>query len=86
MFNNQFVVRIFVVIVASWGSAGVLQGQRSIAGSTVGSPAVMDRMLQFASQHQIRPLVEQFTMTEANSAMSHVREGKPKYRVVLANN
>lgn len=68
------------------GVMPLIMGQRSIAGSTVGSPAVMDQMLQFASQHQIRPLVEQFTMSEANSAMSHVREGKPKYRVVLANN
>ncbi|MDG1511385.1 MAG: NAD(P)-dependent alcohol dehydrogenase [Mariniblastus sp.] len=68
------------------GVMPLILGQRTIAGSTVGSPAVMEQMLQFASRHQISPLVEQFAMSSANSAMSHVREGKPKYRVVLANN
>ncbi len=63
----------------------LILGQRTIAGSTVGSPAVIQEMLQFASRHQISPLVEQFPMSEANSALNHVRQGKPKYRVVLAN-
>ena len=27
MFNNQFVIRIFVVVLTSWGAAEVLQGQ-----------------------------------------------------------
>ena len=68
------------------GVMPLIMGQRSIAGSTVGSPAIMDQMLQFASRHQIRPLIEQFPMSKANEAMEHVRTGKPKYRVVLANN
>ncbi len=67
------------------GVMPLILGQRSIAGSTVGSPAVIQEMLQFANRHQISPLVEQFPMSEANSALNHVREGKPKYRVVLAN-
>lgn len=67
------------------GVMPLILGQRTIAGSTVGSPAVIKEMLQFASRHQISPLVEQFPMSEANSALKHVRQGKPKYRVVLAN-
>lgn len=66
------------------GVMPLILGQRTIAGSTVGSPAVMDQMLQFARRHNINPVVEQFPLSEANTAISHVRHGRPKYRVVLA--
>ena len=42
------------------GVMPLILGQRTIAGSTVGSPAVMQQMLQFARRHNINPVVEQF--------------------------
>lgn len=61
----------------------LLDGQRSISSSPVGSPAVIAQMLEFAARHNIQPLVEVFAMDDVNAAIKRLREGSPRYRVVL---
>jgi uncharacterized zinc-type alcohol dehydrogenase-like protein len=63
---------------------GLLMGQRSISGSAVGSPSVMSEMLDFASRHDIKPVIETFAFEDINKAVERVRSGDAHYRVVLA--
>ncbi|CAH0533596.1 Aldehyde reductase Ahr [Vibrio stylophorae] len=61
----------------------MIMGQKSVSASPVGSPANIRKMLEFAHQHQIQPLIEVFPFTEINTALDRVRSGKARYRVVL---
>jgi uncharacterized zinc-type alcohol dehydrogenase-like protein len=69
----------------SIGVFGLLVGQRSVSGSPSGSPAAVDRMLDFASRHGVAPVVEEFPMSQANQALAHLEAGKARYRIVLKN-
>lgn len=61
----------------------LIMAQRSVSGSPVGSPATIAKMLQFAVQHDIKPVVEMFKFEQINEAIAHVASGKARYRVVL---
>ncbi len=63
----------------------MLQGQRSIKGSPLGSPATTAAMLDFAARHGITPVVESFPFDRVNDAMETIRSGRPRYRVVLTH-
>lgn len=63
----------------------LIMAQRSVSGSPVGSPATLVKMLDFAVRHGIEPITEQFTFTDINKAISHLRSGKARYRVVLSH-
>lgn len=63
----------------------LLMGQRSVSGSPVGSPATIEKMLEFANLHQIRPQVETYPMDRINDAFDHLKSGKARYRIVLSN-
>ncbi len=63
----------------------LIVGQRSLGASPLGSPATIGIMLDFAARHGIAPLTEIFPMYQANAAMEKLRSGKPRYRIVLAN-
>jgi uncharacterized zinc-type alcohol dehydrogenase-like protein len=41
-------------------------------------------MLEFAVRHDIAPMVETFSFDQINEAMEHLRNGKPRYRIVLS--
>ncbi|MCW8894059.1 MAG: NAD(P)-dependent alcohol dehydrogenase [Deltaproteobacteria bacterium] len=62
----------------------LIMGQRSISGSPVGSPANIAKMLEFAVQHKIEPVVEVYRFDQVNEAMEKLRSGKARYRVVLS--
>jgi uncharacterized zinc-type alcohol dehydrogenase-like protein len=64
---------------------GLIMGQKSISGSPVGSPTAIDRMLEFSARHSIAPVTETFPMSQVNEALEHLRAGKARYRIVLAN-
>ena len=64
---------------------GIIMGQKSVSGSPVGSPTAIDRMLEFSARHSIAPVVESFPMSKVNDALEHLRTGKARYRIVLAN-
>jgi uncharacterized zinc-type alcohol dehydrogenase-like protein len=63
----------------------MIQGQKSLSGSPLGSPSTTDMMLAFAARHSIAPTTETFPMSKANEAIEHLRSGKARYRVVLTN-
>lgn len=61
----------------------LIMSQRSVSGSTVGSPANIAKMLEFAVQHQIRPVIETYRLDQVNEAMDRLRSGQARYRIVL---
>lgn len=61
----------------------LLAGQRSVSSSPVGSPATIAQMLEFAARHDIKSQVEVFDMQDVNQAVERLRNGSPRYRVVL---
>jgi uncharacterized zinc-type alcohol dehydrogenase-like protein len=66
--------------------AGLLiGGNRSVAGSAIGSPAVIREMLAFAARHGIAAKTENVPMREANQALDRTRRNLARYRIVLAN-
>lgn len=63
----------------------LIMGQRQISGSPVGSPENIQKMLNFAAQHDIKPIIETYKMSEVNAAISRLKSGKTRYRIVLTN-
>jgi uncharacterized zinc-type alcohol dehydrogenase-like protein len=63
----------------------LIGGEKSVAGSPLGSPALTRTMLEFCVRHDIYPTVEEFPMNRINEAMDHLEKGKARYRVVLKN-
>lgn len=61
----------------------LLMGEKSVAGSPLGSPALTATMLEFCVRHSIYPQVEEFPMSKVNEAMEHLEKGKARYRIVL---
>ncbi len=61
----------------------LIMAQRSLSGSPVGSPSTMATMLEFAGRHNIRPVIETFGFDDINKAITHLRSGKTRYRIVL---
>ena len=61
----------------------LLDEQKRVTGSVIGSPAAMRRMLAFAARHGIAPITERMPMARVNEAVARVREGKARLRVVL---
>ncbi len=61
----------------------LIGGQKSISGSPLGSPATLAKMLDFAARHEIEPITEIYTFDQVNTAMEKLRNGKPRYRLVL---
>lgn len=61
----------------------LIMAQRSISGSPVGSPSTIARMLKFARQHEIKPVIEKFSFEDINKAIDRLRSGQVHYRIVL---
>src|ERR1700744_6585393 len=60
-------------------------GQRSIAGSSTGSPRDLHEMLDVAARHGVKAVTELFPMAKVNDAVAKVKKGQVRYRAVLAN-
>lgn len=63
----------------------LIGGEKTVAGSPLGSPALTKTMLEFCVRHDIYPTVEEFSMDEVNQAIEHLHSGKARYRIVLKN-
>jgi alcohol/geraniol dehydrogenase (NADP+) len=63
----------------------LIAAQRSVSGSSTGSPRDLYEMLDVAARHGIRALTESFPMAGANEAIARVKKSKVRYRAVLAN-
>jgi alcohol/geraniol dehydrogenase (NADP+) len=63
----------------------LLDDQKSITGSVIGSPKTMEAMLKIAARDKIEPIVERMPMTleNVNLALNRVREGKARFRIIL---
>lgn len=61
----------------------LLDEQKRITGSVIGSRATMRRMLAFAAERGIAPITESMPLDRANEAVARVREGRARLRVVL---
>ena len=61
----------------------LIMGQRSVSGSPVGSPSTIAKMLEFASLHNINPVIEKFNFDDINEAIRRLRSGQAHYRIVL---
>jgi len=66
-------------------AAQLLGNQRSISGSPLGSPATIRQMLDFCARHDIAPKVERMPMSEIAEAFQKLKDGSPRYRIVLDN-
>lgn len=58
--------------------------ERSLSGGRAGAPSDTAAMLEFCAHQGVAPMCEQFEMPDLNRAVQHVRDGKARYRVVLA--
>ena len=67
----------------SIGMFPLISGQKSISGSPTGSPVTITKMLDFAARHHVEPITETFPFEQVNEAMEKLRNGKPRYRLVL---
>lgn len=56
-----------------------------IGGSAIGSPALIEEMLQLAVDKNIKPWVQTRPLKEANQTVVDMAEGKARYRYVLVN-
>ena len=61
----------------------LIMGEKSVAGSPLGSPGLTATMLDFCARHDIYPIVEEFPISEVNEALEHLEQGKARYRIVL---
>ncbi|MBX3224575.1 MAG: NAD(P)-dependent alcohol dehydrogenase [Labilithrix sp.] len=61
----------------------LLDEQKRVTGSVIGSTKTMRRMLAFAAEHRIAPVVERMPLASANEAIGRVRDGRARMRVIL---
>ncbi len=61
----------------------LLMGQKSLAASPLGSPATVRDMIAFCARHDINPVTETHPMEKINDAFETLRNGSPRYRLVL---
>jgi uncharacterized zinc-type alcohol dehydrogenase-like protein len=63
----------------------LISGQRSVCGSSIGSPNDLEEMLGVAARHNVKAVTERFAMDKANEAIAKVKKNQVRYRAVLAN-
>ncbi len=61
----------------------LLDEEKRVTGSVIGSPATMRRMLGFCAERGVRPVVEHMPLASVNEALARVREGRARMRIVL---
>ncbi|VHO02143.1 NAD(P)-dependent alcohol dehydrogenase [Candidatus Rhabdochlamydia sp. T3358] len=61
----------------------LINGRKTICGSNIASRPGIQKMLKFAALHKIKPQVEEFPLTEVNTAIEKLRSNKIRYRAVL---
>jgi uncharacterized zinc-type alcohol dehydrogenase-like protein len=78
------------IVGASSGEVAVpavalLDGQKSIEGSAVGSNAEIREMFRFSAKHAIMPMIELYPMARVNEVLERLRQNRVRYRAVLIN-
>lgn len=68
-----------------FGLFPMLVGEKVISSGSIGSPAAIATMLNFAARHNILPMIETFKFSQVNEAIQKLRDGKMRYRAVLVH-
>ncbi|KAI8910491.1 chaperonin 10-like protein [Gorgonomyces haynaldii] len=63
----------------------LVASQVKMTGSLIGSPEEIEEMLEFASKHDVKPIVEKRPMTDAAAAIKKMHHEGARYRIVLEN-
>ncbi|KXN72073.1 putative mannitol dehydrogenase [Conidiobolus coronatus NRRL 28638] len=66
-------------------TGAIVRKSISISGSFVGSIHEIQQTLEFSAKHNIRPLINEFSMSQVNEGVQHVKDGKVRFRAVLKN-
>lgn len=66
-------------------AVALLDGQKSIGGSAVGSNAEMREMFHFSAKHAIIPMTELYPLKSVNQVLERLRRNQVRYRAVLVN-
>lgn len=79
-----------IVVGATPGALNIqpfslIMGYKSVKGSMIGSPSMIEEMLRFAALHKIGAKIQKLPMAKAEEGIERVRAGKARYRVVLEN-
>lgn len=61
----------------------LIADQKTLSATPLGSPATIMTMLNFGQRHSVEPMIETFPFSKVNEAMDYLRNGKPRYRIVL---
>ncbi|KAJ2607565.1 hypothetical protein H4S08_004779 [Coemansia sp. RSA 1365] len=69
----------------SFGAGEFTSSEVLITGSLIGGVDVLQKTLDFAAEHNIRPIIERLPMEKVNEALERVNSGKARYRIVLDN-
>ncbi|KAF9990319.1 hypothetical protein BGZ75_002633 [Mortierella antarctica] len=81
--NGHFVLLAAPELSFSVPGFVFLMNQISLVGSLIGGKESMQEMLEFAATHNVRPWIEKMPMNDANAAIKHMMEGRPRYRIVM---
>lgn len=65
--------------------SALMGGQAQLSSTSVGTPAIAATMMEFCARHGITPQTEHMKMSDVNEAIQRLRDGKPRYRIVLEN-
>lgn len=73
--------------VPSVTSAGfpLIEQQKTIGGSPLGSPGLVKQMLDFCARKEITPVTQKYALSQINTAFENLEAGKARYRLVLEN-
>lgn len=63
----------------------LIASRSKLAGSLIGSPQEIRDMFELAASKNIRPMIEERPMKDANQAIVDMEAGKARYRYVLVN-
>ncbi|KAJ1551274.1 hypothetical protein HK096_001999, partial [Nowakowskiella sp. JEL0078] len=63
----------------------IISTQASIAGSAIGPPAMIEEMLQFAVEKNVKSIVEILPMGKVAEGLSQLNKSGARFRIVLKN-
>jgi uncharacterized zinc-type alcohol dehydrogenase-like protein len=63
----------------------IIMKQKSVTGSVIGSPKMIEDMLNFSAINDVRPVIEKMQMSDVNLALKKVADNTVRYRMVLVN-
>ncbi|KAM0815993.1 putative Enoyl reductase (ER) domain-containing protein [Seiridium cardinale] len=67
------------------GGASVVFGRKNFTGSLIGSPADIREMLELVAEKNLKGMVQERSIKDANQAIVDLEAGKARYRYVLVN-